>query len=32
MAANVVMLLAALSIRRADYDASAWPPPVEIEV
>jgi MFS family permease len=28
LAANVVMLLAVLSIRRADYDAS-WPPPVE---
>jgi predicted MFS family arabinose efflux permease len=32
MAANVVMLLAVLSIRRADYDAGAWPPPVESEV
>jgi predicted MFS family arabinose efflux permease len=32
MAANVVMLLAVVSIRRADYDASAWPPPVESEV
>ena len=31
MAANVVMLLAVLSIRRADYGASAWPPPVESE-
>ena len=32
MAANIVMLLAVLSVRRADYEASAWPPPVESEV
>jgi len=32
MAANVVMLLGVLSIRGAEYDASAWLPPVESEV
>ena len=32
MAANVVLLLAVLAIRDADYDAGAWPPPVESEV
>jgi MFS family permease len=32
MAANVVLLLAALAIRDADYEAGAWPPPVESEV
>ena len=32
MAANVVLLLAALAIRNADYETEAWPPPVESEV
>ena len=32
MAANVVLLLAALAIRNADYETDAWPPPVESEV
>jgi MFS family permease len=32
MTANVAMLLAVLSIRRTDYDASGWLPPVESEV
>jgi MFS family permease len=32
MAANVVLLLAALAIRNADYATDAWPPPVESEV
>ena len=32
MAASVVMLLAVLAIRNVDYDARAWPPPVDSEV
>ncbi len=32
MAASVVMLIAVLAIRNVDYDASAWPPPVDSEV
>jgi len=32
MAANVVVLLAALAIRNSDYPAAAWPPPLDREV
>ena len=32
MAANAVLLLAALTIRNSDYTAAAWPPPVDSEV
>ncbi len=32
LAANVVLLLAALAIRNSDYTAGAWPPPVDREV
>jgi MFS family permease len=32
MAANIAMLLAVLLVRAADYEPSAWPPPVESEV
>jgi MFS family permease len=32
MAANVVVLLAALAIRNSNYPASAWPPPLDREV
>jgi MFS family permease len=32
MAASLVMLLAVLAIRNVDYDARAWPPPVDSEV
>jgi hypothetical protein len=32
MAANVVVLLAALAIRNSDHPAAAWPPPLDREV
>jgi MFS family permease len=32
MAANAVLLLAALAIRNSDYTAAAWPPPLDREV
>ncbi len=32
LAANAVLLLAALAIRNSDYAAAAWPPPVDSEV
>ena len=32
MAASVLMLLAVLAIRNVDYEARAWPPPVDREV
>ncbi|HEY1888198.1 MAG TPA: MFS transporter [Roseiarcus sp.] len=32
LAANAVLLLAALAIRNTDYTAAAWPPPVDGEV
>jgi MFS family permease len=32
LAANAVLLLAALAIRNSDYTAAAWPPPVDSEV
>jgi predicted MFS family arabinose efflux permease len=32
MAGSLVMLIAVLAIRNVDYDAKAWPPPVDREV
>jgi predicted MFS family arabinose efflux permease len=32
MAANAVLLLAALAVRNSDYTATAWPPPLDSEV